>query len=94
MYKKMKATVKGVTCSGNRFVENLEFEMIPPKAGELHYGTGYYMTVNMSLSGRQLIDVRYDRTTDIEILADRFIESWYGENAHEIIKQFSKEDAS
>lgn len=35
-----------------------------------------------------MIDVRYERTTDIEILADRWIKSYYGENAQDIIKQF------
>lgn len=45
------------------------------------------MTVKTSTQ-TLLIDVRYERTTDIEILADRWIEGYYGENAKDIIKQF------
>lgn len=51
------------------------------------------MTVDMSLSGRQLLDVRYERTTDVDILADRFIRNWYGDNAREITKTFPGEEA-
>ena len=90
-YEKMFATVSGKTCMGKDFTEDLTFKMIPPEKGEAHYGTGYYMTVDMSMSGRQLIDVRYERTTDVEILADRFIKNWYGDNAREIVKQFPRE---
>lgn len=83
----MKATVTGVNCAGNDFTEDLVFTMIPPKKGECHYGTGYYMTVKTS--GQTLLfDVRYERTTDIEILADRWIKNWYGANAREVVKQF------
>ena len=88
IYNKMNATVTGTTCDDEDFTEELQFELIPPNENESHYGTGYYMTVKMSLSGKQIIDVRYERTTDIEILADRFIENWYGKNAKEIIKSF------
>lgn len=87
-YSKMKATVNGVQrLTGEAFSEDLVFTMIPP-ADDFHYGTGYYMTVKMSISGTQLIDVRYERTTDVEILADRFIKSWYGDNAEEVVKSF------
>ena len=82
----MKATVSGTTCEGPSFTENLEFTMIPPE-GSNHYGTGYYMTVKAPTQ-THLIDVRYERTTDVEILADRWIENWYGKNAQEVIKQF------
>ena len=87
MFKKMYATVKGTTCDNEPFEEDLVFTMIPPEDNN-HYGTGYYMLVKMSISGAKLCDVRYDRTTDVEILADRFIKNWYGPNAHEITKQF------
>lgn len=85
-YKTMKATIKGTTCEGEAFTENLEFTMIPPD-NNIHYGTGYYMSVKEE-KRRELIDVRYERTTDIEILADRYIKSYYGENAHKVTKQF------
>lgn len=91
-YDKLNATVSGKTCEGEEFTEELTFKMLPPKEGEAHYGTGYYMTVDMSLSGRQLLDVWYERTTDVEILADRFIRTWYGDNAREITKRFPEEE--
>lgn len=87
----MKATVKGTTCEGAPFTETLEFAMIPPDDNN-HYGTGYYMSVvatNESFPPRkEYCDVRYERTTDIEVLADRYIENYYGKNAQEVIKQF------
>lgn len=92
-YDKLNAVVSGKTCEGKDFTEELTFKMLPPKEGEAHYGTGYYMTVDMSLSGRQLLDVRYERTTDVEILADCFIRNWYGDNAREITKTFPGEEA-
>lgn len=58
-----------------------------PPTDNKHYGTGYYMTVKTSTQ-TLLIDVRYERTTDIEILADRWIKGYYGENVQDIIKQF------
>ena len=84
------ATVKGTTCDGDPFEEQLEFHLIPPADGEPHYGTGCYMRVKMSLSGVQLEDVRYAKTTDIEILANRFIKGWYGENAKEVTLRATK----
>ena len=90
-YEKMFATVSGKTCDGEDFTEELEFKMLPPEAGSRHYGTGYYMAVDMSLSGKQLLDVRYERTTDIEKLADLFIRSWYGDNARSVSKKFPLE---
>ena len=90
-YTKMFATVSGQTCEGEDFTETLTFTLIPPGKGLPHYGTGYYMKVDMSISGHQLLDVRYERTTDIEILADRFIKKWYGKNAHDVCKQFPAE---
>lgn len=92
-YDKLNAVVSGKTCEGKDFTEELTFKMLPPKEGEAHYGTGYYMRVEMSISGPQLLDVRYERTTDVEILADRFIRNWYGDNAREITKTFPGEEA-
>lgn len=85
----MKATVSGTTCEGVPFTEALEFTMVPPSDNN-HYGTGYYMTVKTPFQ-THLIDVRYERTTDIEILADRWIEGWYGKNAQEVVKEGSHE---
>ena len=89
-YDKLEATVSGKTSEGEEFTEELTFKMLPPKDSN-HYGTGYYMAVEMSLSGHQLIDARYERTTDVEILADRFIRTWYGDNTREITKRFPEE---
>ena len=85
-YNTMNATVNGTTCEGEPFTESLTFTLVPPTDNK-HYGTGYYMTVKTSTQ-TLLIDVRYERTTDIEILADRWIKGYYGENAQDIIKQF------
>lgn len=92
MYDKMRATVKGTDCEGNRFVEELEFNMLPPKDNN-YYGTGYYMNVKRYTNYYpkpmvELCDVRYEKTTDIEILADRYIKNYYGKNAEDIEKQF------
>jgi hypothetical protein len=66
-------------CMGENFSEEVKFELIPPKDGN-HYGTGYYMVVNIGSHNKQYVDVRYEKTTDIEELADRFIKSYYGGN--------------
>lgn len=87
MYKKMTATIIGITQDGQDFTEEVEFTMVPPKEGELHYGTGYYMTAKTPYQ-THLLDVRYEKTTDVEILADRWIKNWYGPNAKDVIKQF------
>lgn len=85
-YSKMKATVSGVTCDGENFAEEILFEMILPKNNNC-YGTGYYMSVRMK-EQRLYIDVRYEKTTDVEILADRWIKSYFGNNAKEVTKEF------
>lgn len=87
MYETMNATIKGTTCEGEPFTEDLLFTMVPPENSQ-HYGTGYYMTVKTPTQ-THLIDVRYERTTDVEILADRWIKNWYGANAKEVTKWFS-----
>lgn len=86
-YNKMTATIIGTTEDGTDFTEKVEFTLLPPADGESYYGTGYYMRAKTP-HHPHLIDVRYEGTTDIEILADRWINSWYGKNAKEVIKQF------
>ena len=84
----LEATIKGTTCDGEAFVANVLFAMIPPKADEAHYGTGYYMSVeetsDLFPKRKDYVDVRYERTTDIEVLANRYIDNYYGENAKEV----------
>ena len=81
----MKYTISGFTCENEAFTETVEFTLIPPQENEPHYGTGYYMTVKTPTQ-KHFIDVRYERTTDIETLADRWVKNWYGDNATQIIK--------
>ena len=82
----MKAIVSGTTCEGEAFTVTCDFTMIPPKDSN-HYGTGYYMMVLLP-GDKHYVDVRYERTTDIEILADRWIQNFFGKNAKEVIKEF------
>lgn len=81
----MKATVSGTNCIGEAFTTTCEFKLIRPE--DSHYGTGYYMTVKMP-NDTHLVDVRYERTTDIETLADRWIKGYFGKNAKEVVKEF------
>lgn len=83
---KMWAKVTGVA-DGDAFTEDLEFTLIPPDESKSYYGTGYYMRVKTPYEVK-LIDVRYERITDIEILADRWMKNWYGDNAKDISKRF------
>ena len=85
-YNTMKAIVSGTTCEGEAFTVTCDFTMIPP-ADSNHYGTGYYMMVLMP-GDKHYVDVRYERTTDIEVLADRWIKNWFGKNAKEVVKVF------
>lgn len=78
----LTAIIEGTTCEGVQFKEEAKFELIPPK-DDNHYGTGYYMLVNIGPNNRQYIDVRYERTTDIYKLAELFIKSYYGKNCKE-----------
>lgn len=82
----MIAAVSGTTCSGEAFTQNCTFTMIPP-ADSNHYGTGYYMMVKWP-GNKEYVDVRYERTTDIEVLADRWIKDYFGKNAKEVVKEF------
>lgn len=89
---KLFATVSGKTCEGEDFTEGLTFTLIPPAEGSEYYGTGYYMRVDVSTGRHHYIDVRYERTTDIEKLADGFIKGWYGKNAQEVKKWAPRPD--
>ena len=86
-YTKMCATVKGTTEEGEDFTEIVQFTLLPPDNGASYYGTGCYMKV-VTPYRPVLVDVRYERTTDIEILADRWIKNFYGSNAKEVFKEF------
>lgn len=83
----MKAIVSGTTCEGEAFNVTCEFTMIPPAENEAHYGTGYYMMVKLP-GDKHLVDVRYERTTDIEVLADRWMQNWFGKNMKRVVKVF------
>lgn len=66
-----------------QFTEKVTFTMIPTD-DDVHYGTGYYMSVTGLSSGfALLIDVRYEDTTDVEKLARRLIENYWGSNLRE-----------
>lgn len=90
MIYKMLATIKGHNCRGDEFQTELEFNLIPPNDNESYYGTGYYMIIKHlnDIPLTDYADVRYEKTTNIEILADRWIKNYYGKNAEEVIKQF------
>ena len=74
--------VSGTTCKGEPFSERCDFRMEPQKDGPV-YGTGYYMIVKTPFD-QHLIDVRYEKTTDIGTLARRWIDSYYGKNAKDV----------
>ncbi len=82
--KTARATIVGTTCDGKPFVQEVEFELIPPKPDGFHYGTGCYMTADRGHGDKDLIDVRYERTTDLRKLAEQYIKGYYGKNAHEV----------
>lgn len=87
MEKTAKYLVKGFSNNVGEFEEELLFTLSFPKENESHYGTGCYMGVEWKNShNRQSYDVRYERTTDIDVLAKRIIESYYGKNAKDVIK--------
>lgn len=93
---KLSASICGTNCEGVEFVEALAFRLIPP-SDDNHYGTGYYMSVEfVSLtddtpSHSENVDVRYEKTTDIQILAERWIEGYYGDNAKSVSMNISYE---
>lgn len=76
--------ISGTDCRGKSFSEDVIFTMLPPK-DDNHYGTGYYMSVDLGRPDYSpLIDVRYEGTTDVDKLADIWIENYYGKNAKEV----------
>lgn len=86
---KLSATICGTNPEGVEFVEALAFGLIPP-SDDNYYGTGYYMSVerislkdNIS-SQSENVDVRYEKMTDVQTLAERWIESHYGDNAKSV----------
>jgi hypothetical protein len=81
----MNAHISGTDCEGEAFRETIVFTLIPPSDSN-HYGTGYHMRVNTPVH-KHYVDVRYERTTDIKILADRWIKNYYGQNAREVIME-------
>ena len=82
----MIAKIFGVNCESESFMEVCKFRLLPPD-DKIHYGTGYYMIVEMP-HDKHLVDVRYEGTTDLEVLADKWIQNWYGENAKRVEKEF------
>ena len=86
MENKILMKISGTTCEGEPFKVVAEFTLIPPKEGEPHYGTGCYMTVKLP-GDKHLVDVRYEKTTDLEVLANRWIQGYFGKNAHKVTRQ-------
>lgn len=81
---KIGAIVSG-EANGMKFSQELWFTLIPPKDGTQYYGTGCSMTVKTP-ERKHYVDVRYEKTKDVETLADRWIEGYYGDNAREVVK--------
>lgn len=88
MYYTMQAIVSGFTCAHEAFSVTCDFEMVPLVDSNC-YGTGYYMIVKIPGS-KFYVDVRYERTVDIEVLADRWIKNYFGENAREVVMYFGR----
>ena len=89
-HTEMKATLMGTSEEGVDFTLELTFKLLPPEEGSEYYGTGCYMSVK-GPHNNQLVDVRYEKTTDIEILADRWIESNYGNCVNSVTKKFEED---
>lgn len=85
----MSAIVKGQTEDGEYFEIYIDFKILRPNEAETYYGNGCYMRVRLPHDVK-LIDIRYSETTDVEILADRWIKYWFGNNAEEVEKQFAQ----
>lgn len=79
----IKAVVSGHDCDGAPFCETLAFRLDRPKEGETHYGTGCYMLVTAPWD-EWYVDVRYERTTKLEVLAGRWIGNYFGKNAEKV----------
>lgn len=90
MKTKIAATIRGQYQWPNMaepkpFETVLNFTLIPPEAGEAHYGTGCYMLVESNGKEQGYIDVRYAGTKDIKKLAKMYIDDHYGNNAKKAI---------
>ena len=85
MLRDLKVVVMGKDNDGKMFSEMLDFHLMPPKKGEDYYGNGYMMSIKTKRHV-DYMDVRYQRTTDIEVLAERWVEAVYGENADVLVK--------
>lgn len=85
MLRDLKVVVIGKDNDGKMFSEMLKFHLTPPMKGEDYYGNGYMMSIKTK-HRMDYMDVRYQRTTDIEILAERWVEAVYGENAEMLVK--------
>lgn len=85
MLRDLKVVVMGKDNDGKMFSEILDFHLMPPRKNEDYYGNGYMMNIK-SKSRVDYMDIRYQRTTDIEILAERWVEAVYGENAEVLVK--------
>lgn len=85
MLRDLKVVIMGKDNDGKMFSDMLDFHLMPPRKEEDYYGNGYMMSIK-SKRRVDYMDVRYQRTTDIEILAERWIEAVYGENAEVLVK--------
>ena len=85
MLRDLKAVVIGKDNDGKMFSEMLDFHLMPPRKEEDYYGIGYMMSIKTKRRV-DYMDVRYQRTTDIEILAERWVEAVYGKNAEVLVK--------
>ena len=70
---------------GKMFSETLDFHLIQLKKDGDYYDNGYMMSIK-SKRRMDYMDVRYQRTTDIEVLAERWINAVYGEYAEVLVK--------
>lgn len=78
MAQKLVGIVDGV-CEGKAFTEEMNFELT--KSGAFKYGNGLMMIVNRPKWGTsEAVDVRYEKTTDLKILAEKWIKSFFGKN--------------
>lgn len=87
--EEMNVIVRGVSWKKNDFETALKFILIPPTEGSQYYGTGCYMLVENASTGIEVdyVDVRYTRTHDIRVLAERWVKWYYGKNLREIIME-------
>jgi len=68
-----------VNCNGKIFTEGINFELVKSEA--FKYGNGLMMIVNRPKWGTsEGVDVRYEKTTNLKILAEKWIKSFFGKN--------------